>query len=936
MLRCFQTIACLVLVTQLSAQRFGATPPEVKWKQINTDTARIIFSQGLDSQAQRVAELVHLQARHNVATLGDRLKKINIVLQNQTVIGNGYVGLGPYRSEFYMTPTVNNFDQGSVGWVDALAIHEYRHVQQFNNFRNGISKLMKILFGEEGYALAINASIPDWFYEGDAVYSETVLSQQGRGRLPLFMNAYPSLWTAGKNYSWMKLRNGSWKDYVPGHYQLGYLFVNYGYEKYGLDFWRKVTKDASAFKGLFYPFQSAIKRQTGVDYQTFKKDAFKYYKTKTADDKKNVESIYTTIFPVNKKYVTNYVFPYQLPGDSLLCLRTSYRHRPGFYVKDKSGVHRLRIRDISIDDQFSYRNGKIVYAAFENDPRWTWRDYSVIKLLDVQTGNQTTVTRKSKYFTPDISPSGQKIVAVEIADNGKSELHVLDAVSGELKTQIDLSEVNLFTDPRFLNEDSIVTAIRLNDGRMTLALIELINGKSTVLIPASFNVTGFPSISNNVVYFTASFGGYDNVFAVRLDDGKIYRITDGPSGKYFVNAANGKITWSVFSAEGYQLQQIDEPTTLNAALANAVAEELTNVYPVSHTNEIREILSANTFSQKRPVSPYHKGTRLLNFHSFRPYYEDPEFSFSLYGENVLNTMQTEVYYVYNENENTNAVGFSAVYGAWFPYINGGTQYTFNRTAVVDSSLKQWDQLDTRIGLSIPLSFTSGRSFKNVSFGSNYVFRNDIIKGEAKNHFSNSNFSYLSHFIRYSQQVQSAVQHIFPRLGLALSGQFNHAITKYESWQFLGNASLYLPGVASTHSLVLTGAWQERDTLDVLFSNRFSYSRGYNEAYFSRMWRTSANYHFPLFYTDWGFANILYLQRIRANAFYDFTKVYSNDKSRSADQRSVGGELYVDTKWWNQYELSFGIRVSQLLDTDFFTRTKGTIVEFIMPVSIFPK
>jgi hypothetical protein len=103
-----------------------------------------------------------------------------------------------------------------------------------------------------------------------------------------------------------------------------------------------------------------------------------------------------------------------------------------------------------------------------------------------------------------------------------------------------------------------------------------------------------------------------------------------------------------------------------------------------------------------------------------------------------------------------------------------------------------------------------------------------------------------------------------------------------------------------------------------------------------MWRTSANYHFPLFYPDWGFANILYLQRIRANAFYDFTKVYSNDKSRSADQRSVGGELYVDTKWWNQYELSFGIRVSQLLDTDFFTRTKGTIVEFIMPVSIFPK
>ena len=65
------------------------------------------------------------------------------------------------------------------------------------------------LFGQDGLDLAINASIPNWFYEGDAVYNETILTNQGRGRLPLFINAYPSLWYAGKNYSWMKLRNGS-------------------------------------------------------------------------------------------------------------------------------------------------------------------------------------------------------------------------------------------------------------------------------------------------------------------------------------------------------------------------------------------------------------------------------------------------------------------------------------------------------------------------------------------------------------------------------------------------------------------------------------------------------------------------------------------------------------------------------------------------------
>jgi hypothetical protein len=79
-----------------------------------------------------------------------------------------------------------------------------------------------------------------------------------------------------------------------------------------------------------------------------------------------------------------------------------------------------------------------------------------------------------------------------------------------------------------------------------------------------------------------------------------------------------------------------------------------------------------------------------------------------------------------------------------------------------------------------------------------------------------------------------------------------------------------------------------------------------------------------------------LQRLRANAFFDFTKVYSRNKKVAADQRSVGGELYIDTKWWNQYELTFGFRVSRLLDYDLFTGSKQTVFEFILPVSIFPK
>jgi hypothetical protein len=167
-------------------------------------------------------------------------------------------------------------------------------------------------------------------------------------------------------------------------------------------------------------------------------------------------------------------------------------------------------------------------------------------------------------------------------------------------------------------------------------------------------------------------------------------------------------------------------------------------------------------------------------------------------------------------------------------------------------------------------------------------------------------------------------------------QYRHAISKYDSHQFFTSGHIYLPGFISNHSIVLDGAFQERDTSRALFSNRFPYSRGYNEAYFSRMWKLGANYHFPLWVPDWGFGNILYIQRIRANAFYDFTRVYSNSKKLSADQRSAGGEIYFDTRWWNQYPLTFGFRISARLDADLVTRQKGTFYEFILPVSIIPR
>jgi hypothetical protein len=101
-----------------------------------------------------------------------------------------------------------------------------------------------------------------------------------------------------------------------------------------------------------------------------------------------------------------------------------------------------------------------------------------------------------------------------------------------------------------------------------------------------------------------------------------------------------------------------------------------------------------------------------------------------------------------------------------------------------------------------------------------------------------------------------------------------------------------------------------------------------------VWRSSANYHLPLAYPDWGFGGIVYFLRIRANLFYDFTKVYSTTKTQTADLKSTGTELFFDTKLWNQLPVSFGLRYTYLLDAREFKLNEHQF-EFVLSTDLIP-
>ena len=927
----YTILYCLFLLTvpRLSAQEFGGHPPSQKWRQINTDSVRVIFSPGLEKQAGEIVDITRALNRTTLPTIGSRTRKISIVLQHQTTLSNGYVGLGPWRSEFFLTPRQNSFELGSLPWYKSLALHEYRHVQQFDNFRKGISRVVYTIFGEQLLSLVNSAAVPNYFWEGDAVYQETMMSRQGRGRLPYFHNGYRSLWSADKNYSWQKLRNGSLRDYVPDHYPLGYMLVAYGRGKYGDSLWASITDDAVRFRKLFYPWQRSIKKHTGVSYPVFRNAALDLFKEQLLPSKTS-DSL-TEFAAGSKHFAGDERYPQWISANEILLVRSDYKNIPAFVIKNISTgkYQKIRAMDVTEDAYYSYKNNQIVYAAVIPDTRWGWRDYSGIRLVDIKTHKQHIITTRTKYFSPDISNDGQEIVAVHVDPSGESALHILKTDQPAIKFVIPNQGKLFYTYPKFSSdEQSIISAARNERGEMALVQIDRQDGKIENLTPWSMHVIGYPMIQGDTISFTASLQGVDQV--MMLVNKQLYRINtkvhNSTTGNYQLSVYNGRYCWSAFSAVGYRLQISD------SGLVNEISAVFGDVLPGYGAGLVTTNLADRVPKNNHVISKYHKSFHLLNPHSFRPYFNDPDFTFSLIGENVLNTFVSELYFNYNSNERSKAFGVNVNYGGLFPWIRGGVNYTFDRSVRLTGNRIFWNEAEANIGVSVPLNFSRGKFFRRLTISSDYVVNKRDFKGTYKDSFDNRSFGYLRSTLSFSNQVLQARQQIYPRLAQTLYLNYSRSVSSLEANQFLASAYLYFPGLFKTHSLVINGAFQSRDTLrNANFSNSFPFSRGYTAESYHHMFKLGVNYHFPLAYPDWGIASIIYFQRIRANLFYDFTRATDFNRAGkfvAGNFRSVGTEVFFDTKWWNQQPLSFGIRYSYLLDGNVKSQWG-----FILPIGI---
>lgn len=919
----FALLAILTAGTCLHAQTFGGHPPRLGWQQINTPDVRVIFPKGMERQAQRTASIASFMQQNNLRSVGDEAYKIDIVLQNQTVIPNGYVALAPFRSEFFSTPPQDPSLLGSLDWMDVLAVHEYRHVQQISNTDYGATSVLHALFGEMGWAAGTFLAIPNWYLEGDAVVAETAMTRAGRGRLPAFTLEQRALLLDDRRYAYMKARNGSFKDLLPNHYPLGYALCNYGRENYGNDIWAGVMRDAAKYRTIVYPFSGALKKRAGIRTPELYRLAYDSLATEWKAAQKSLNTTrFTKINRKKKRQVTHYNFPYQLSDGSTVCVRESFDKIANLVAISKDGKERrLTTQGIVIDKYISATNDKIAWSELETHPRWGNVFYSAIVTYDYRTGRKNRLTSKSKYFSPAYSRSGDKIAVVHVSENQQNEIRILDAATGQVLERLPNPGNHFLMYPQWTEDDRGIVFIDKKAGEMALILHVESEGLTTELTPYTAHVINTPHVHGDLVFFSASFSGIDNIFVVKMGEPGIRQVTSVKVGAYQPSVSrDGKtLMFSDFTAMGYdvarmplepsdwQLTEVKEPVAMY--VSTAIEEEGGNI--------LDEIPTGNF-----EVEKYRPPLGGLRLHSWLLGSENPN-SLGITGilNNTLNTAAMTLGLGYNFNEERPEVVVSYQYGGFFPVLHfeGGFSQRQADFMTANDLREELNFNESRIGagLSFPLQRVHGAYFTSLEISGKAFYRNiqDFKRDTVPVAQPGFDFASLDAGFSFYNLRKTAPQHIYSRFGQVVQASYQRGIDRSDIGRIRLLGRLYLPGLHSNHSIELEADYQEEDLGNAYqFGDFFEYARGYLTPVNDKVWRLGANYHFPIVYPDWGFGGLLYFRRIRGNVFYDQSRVWHF--GADFDQRSYGGEMITDIQIFNLPVIaSLGFRYARLLDDD---------------------
>lgn len=912
--------------TFAKAQYFqtGQDPSSVRWKQINTTSFQVIFPEEFEVQAQRISYVLEKVYNYGSKSLNFRPRKVSVILHSRTVNSNGLVAWTPKRMELFTTPNQQIYAQD---WLEQLALHEFRHLVQMDKIQKELPALLRIILGEQAAAVVVGAYLPFWFLEGDAVVTETSLSKSGRGRMASFSMPYRAQLAEKGKYSFDKAYLGSYKDYVPDYYKLGFWMVGKGREKYGPDLWINMLKKIGEQPLSLTPLNSSIKKATGNSTKQLYNTTFDELRRDWKQNllARSIDSI-SVVSPEKRNY-TEYQYP-EFYKDSLIFAYRSSIDDIGRFVlihPDKSEKTIYTPGSI-LDESVSMKENMIIWSENRADLRWAHANKSVIRIFNIENKQSSQLIPENKLFSPVISPDLKSFAAVEVDHANNFFLSVFDLETGKIKFRFNTPDNQYFFTPCWDENGENLFVVCLSAKGKYLAMVNMMTKKLIPLTDFTFGNLKNPVYSNHRVIFSADFSGIDNIYSIDIERKKITEIASVSFGADYpaVSADGSRLLFSNYFSGGFQL----------AIRKNKAGKDINDIQlkanPLAENLAVQEdgIPSfSNPDSVVYPTRKYSKLGHLFNFHSWAPAYinvnsYDISPGVSMLSQNVLGTAETHLGYDYNIADRTGTYRLGFNYSGWFPVLSTefsirkqaanyyqitNTINRFNQVIASDTVVKRfsWTEATVDLDVQLPFNFSAGKYSRMFIPEAKYSLKKMSNYQSAPANYESGSYQAMSYRIYFYNILRQSSQSLMPKWGQQFDLVYRHT-------PFIGNdlgtlsgiqSVLYFPGFSKNAGFKIYQGYQEKSfTKSSTFSNFIRSPRGYQTYQNNKMYSLSVDYKFPFLYPDLSIGKLAYIKRLKSSLFYDYAwmsmpaidnhgNIYPNN--RELKQNSFGIELTSD-------------------------------------------
>jgi hypothetical protein len=927
----------------------GTDPASIHWRHIKTEKYNLIFPALFEKKAQYLANVFDLVTKYETKTLTTKVPRIPVLIHTASVYSNGYTVWAPKRIELYPCPPQSIYPEE---WLEQLAVHEYRHAVQISKMNRGFTKALSYIFGEQAPAAMLGLFIPPWFLEGDATATETALSYTGRGRLNSFIAPLRAQLLEKKIYSYDKATMGSYKTFIPDHYVLGYHLVAKGREHYGTELWNNAIDRSAKLPFMIVPFASGIKKSTSFSKTKFYRNTLHELDSLWRKQYSGITyTPYKTITHPDPKNYSLYNHPIHINDSTIIAGKQSNDDPDFFVMVSKDGKEKKMFNTGYYQSgSNSYSDGLLAWAEYEPDIRWANRNYSVIRTYDLATKKIRNLTRKTRYFSPVLSPDAKSIATVEITTDNKFSIVIINSRTGEIKKSIKSIEGEVILTPGWSEDGQRIVCVILNEWGKTVVCYDLRNNERKTYLQTYYHeLVGPAYLIGKYLIFSADYSGIDNLYGLDTLSGTILQLTSVPFGAMDADPASDKkkFIFSNYCSDGLMIAEATVDTTkwiVIDSLRNSfvtvydsiVSQENINIQDSVLNRSLYKILQKDTVDftadkingEIHPSKKYSKAANLFNIHSWAPVSIDASNltihpGVMVLSQNVLSTAFTQLGYDYDLNEMTGKfyAGFS--YEGWFPVID--FRYEFGKRAGMkktshtgETSRFTWNESNLVFNVSVPLNLSHGRWYRNLSFlaGSTLI---DVIHDQSTpENFTSGWITSFNYRIFASNSFRSNYQDMYPKWGQSIELNFRHSPFSENDIGSIGAAemNLYFPGILKHHGIWIYGGYQQQNDMNVYgysYSGYVIYPRGYENAFNNEVWSVLTNYKFPLFCPDWSIGSLMYIKRFKLNLFFDYAEGFNSGDLNV--YKSTGAELTADLHLLRfVFPFELGVRAYYLPDS----------------------